>query len=88
MNPDAINNLGTMYKTGQRGTADLRKACEQFRQASELGHPPAMFNFAHCYFDDRRTTDLDEKAAVELMQRAAQRGQNDASRFLKAHKLG
>ena len=45
--PDAINDLGFLYFQGGLGlTADQPKGADLFRQAADLRHPEAMFNYA------------------------------------------
>ena len=45
--PDAINDLGFLYFQGGLGlTTDKAKGVDLFRQAADLRHPEAMFNYA------------------------------------------
>ncbi|MEO6301051.1 MAG: caspase family protein [Paracoccaceae bacterium] len=45
--PDAVNDLGFLYYQGGLGLApDHAKGIDLFRQAADLRHPEAMFNYA------------------------------------------
>ena len=45
--PDALNDMGFLYFQGELGLPqDAAKGIEYFRQAADLRHPEAMFNYA------------------------------------------
>lgn len=79
--PEALHNLGILYKRGQGVKQDRAKALVLFQRAAELGHGPSQFKLALIRFTEGDTK-LDAAAAAQWMTKAAHNGQVEALSFL------
>lgn len=72
-NPDALFNLGQVYRLGRGVAIDIPKAIDHYRQAAKRGHIAAMGNLGTLYFfaepPNRRRDE-----AIAWWRRAAERG--------------
>ncbi len=67
--PDALNDLGFLYYQGGLGlTPDHAKGLDLFRQAADLRHPEAMFNYAALIDDGKVEGKGPEDSAKYLYQ--------------------
>jgi hypothetical protein len=72
-NPDAQNELGWQYETGQGVPKDLGKAAELYQKAADQGHAYAQTHLGVLYSTGQGVP-KDLGKAVELYQKAADQG--------------
>jgi len=70
----AVNDMGFFYYQGSFGLPrDVGKALEMFRQAADLRHPEAMFNYA-ALIDDGRVPGMGPEEAGRYLYKALRSG--------------
>jgi len=70
----AVNDMGFFYYQGSFGLQrDVAKALEMFRQAADLRHPEAMFNYA-ALIDDGRVPGMGPAEAGRYLYKALRSG--------------
>ncbi|MEM8800065.1 MAG: SPOR domain-containing protein [Pseudomonadota bacterium] len=80
-NPNALFNLGQLYRLGRGVVPDQGRAIHYYRRAAKLGHVWAMGNLGTMlYFSEEPTRKREE--AIEWWQRAAENGDNRAQYML------
>lgn len=79
--PEAQNNLGNMYISGQGITQSDTKAFEWYQKAAVQGHASAQFNLSIMYEYGLGVSKSEEKA-TDWLQKAAQGGDTGAQLYL------
>ncbi len=79
--PNALNNLGSLYFNGIGTTADPKKALSLFNKSAELGNEYAAVNLAFIYLTGGTKNELRNRKAVALFQKAADSG-NKIAKFM------
>ena len=79
--PNALNNLGSLYFNGIGTPADPKKALSLFNKSAELGNEYAAVNLAFIYLTGGTKNELRNRKAVALFQKAADSG-NKIAKFM------
>ena len=80
-NPEAQNNLGVCYVTGEGVDQDFSKAVMWFTKAVEHGELPALVNLGIC-FAEGNGVEKNLTKAIELFIQAANYGIENSDRYL------
>ena len=80
----ALETLGEYYMDEDNPEKDYEKAADYFMTADGKGFAHATYNLALCYYNGRGT-ELDRDYAQSLLEKAANKGDEDAQEFLNTH---
>jgi cell division septation protein DedD len=78
--PDALFNLGQVYRLGKGVTPDLEVAEQYYERAADLGHAVAQANLGALYLD-RKGPLYDPKKGISWLEKASFRG-NALARYM------
>ncbi len=78
--PDALFNLGQVYRLGKGVEPDLKVAEQYYERAAELGHVVAQANLGALYLD-RKSPLYDPDKGIAWLKKASYRG-NALSRYM------